>query len=105
MLVFANSFEIVIFRKFFQKIVKNIIQKTSKIKIKKISKFVVNKIFQKSKLFISSVIFHISQTRKIPEASPNCQIISFIDSFVIIFDFSIKNILKLAKIVKNIPKI
>lgn len=94
-----------IFKKFFQKKKNKIIPKKSKIKTKIMSKKFVKSIFQKSKLFMSRVIFPKKEIMKIPLANQVCQIISFIDSFVMIFEFSIKNIKKLAKIAKNIPKI
>lgn len=50
----------------------------------------IKSIFQNKKLFISRVRFQINQSVKIPPAIPACEIISFVDSLVIYFVFSIK---------------
>jgi len=68
-----------------------------------ISRYSINKIFQNKKLKISSCIFPIIPTQKIPHASPICAIISLLDSLAVRENFSIKMSNNTHKSANSIP--
>ncbi len=96
----AKSSLIIILKNFLQNIKKNIYKIINKILSKNKSNSFTNNIDQNKKLFISKVKFQRNQVIKIHPAIPVCDIISFVDSFVINLVFSIKKIKKL-QIIQN----
>ncbi|MDQ7022713.1 MAG: hypothetical protein Q9M97_04185 [Candidatus Gracilibacteria bacterium] len=86
----AISSFIVIAKKFFQKIIKNIMVKINNIKINIKSVLLINNIFQNKKEFISSGRFSINQIKKIHPAIQVGEIISFCRFFCNKFCFFYK---------------
>jgi hypothetical protein len=96
----AKSSLIIILKNLFQNIKKNKYKTSNNMVSINKSKPFMNNIDQNKKLFISKVTFHSNQITKIHQAIQVCDIISFVDSFVINLVFSTKKINKL-QIIQN----